>query len=157
MFLDKTLLERQNRRRTVAGSRPHLRLALVVDDDADNRELCSQVLALSGFRVVEALNGREALLRAESCRPDIVILDLWMPGMDGWEVMRRLRSHPLTSDIPVLVVSARVTSDEPERALAAGCDGFIGKPYSPDALTLEATRVMGERFAGPVQDECGWR
>jgi two-component system, cell cycle response regulator DivK len=130
------------------GRRP---LALVVDDDADNQELFAQVLRLSGFNTIRAGSGPEALLKAGVSRPDLIVLDLWLPGKDGYQVIRELKSQSETAFIPVLVVSGRVTAADSQQAYEVGCDGFLGKPCMPEVLMEE----VGRLYKGSCRDSRG--
>ena len=114
---------------------------LVVDDYQDAREMCAEYLRYSGFRVAEARNGHEALEQAWATRPDVVLMDLSLPGMDGWEATRRLKADERTRDVPVIALTghSHVQSDG---ARQAGCDAFITKPCLPDRLVQEIRRIL---------------
>jgi CheY-like chemotaxis protein len=109
-------------------------IALVVEDDRDNREGCVEFLRFSGFDVVSAADGEEALGTALSAPPDVVVIDLRLPRMSGYEVTRRLKTDRRTRDVPILAVSACVMPEDRRRAHEAGCDGFVCKPCDPSAL-----------------------
>ena len=109
-------------------------LVLVVDDFQDNREMFAEFLEISGYRVAQAASGEEALERAFSLGPDLIVMDLSLPGLDGWEATRRLKGDPRTRDIPVLAVSGHALATNQRGAFEAGCDGFIVKPCPPDKL-----------------------
>jgi len=114
----------------------------VVEDYADAREMFVEYLQYSGFRVAQAHNGLEALERAFDLRPDLVLMDLALPGMDGWEATRRLKDDERTSHIPVIAVTGHALAGHAEAARRAGCDGFITKPCLPDALVAEVRRML---------------
>jgi two-component system cell cycle response regulator DivK len=116
-------------------------LLLIVDDFSDGREMLSEYLQFSGFHVVEAVDGAEAIDVASKVQPRIILMDLTMPGLDGWEATRRLKADPRTKDIIILAVTANVLKGEEERARAAGCDGFIAKPFDLHALAETLRRV----------------
>jgi CheY-like chemotaxis protein len=105
-------------------------LVLLVEDDRDTREMYSEYLTHSGLRVTEAPTGFRALERVREQRPDVVVTDIAMPGMDGLELSRRLRAEPPTRDVPIIAVSGNPT----ERAREAGCDVMLEKPCTPDQL-----------------------
>jgi CheY-like chemotaxis protein len=105
-------------------------LVLLVEDDRDTREMYSEFLSHSGLRVAEAPSGRRALESANEQCPDVVVTDLAMPGMDGLELSRRLRSSPSTCDVPIIAVSGNAS----ERAREAGADVVLEKPCAPDHL-----------------------
>ena len=117
-------------------------IALVVDDDLDIRELVSLVAQRAGCEVVEAANGAAALAAVEHAVPDIVILDVAMPGMSGLEVCRQLRDDPATRDVPVLMLSAAARPVEHAAGLQSGADLYLTKPFSPAALADQITRLL---------------
>ena len=104
---------------------------LVADDDADIRDLVNELLTRSGYDVVEASDGAEALRQFVSQRPDLVVLDVSMPGLDGWEVLGRIRE---LSDVPVVMLTARVTEPDKVRGLRSGADDYITKPFGSEEL-----------------------
>ena len=106
-------------------------LVLLVEDYDDARDMYRDYLEFSGFRVETACDGREALDKARSLSPDVILMDLSLPGIDGWEATRILRSSPETSHLRIIALSAHALGPEGERARAAGCDGFIAKPCLP--------------------------
>ena len=116
-------------------------LVLIVDDFADNREMYCQFLEFSGFRVVEAQNGHEALEKAFALKPDLVVMDLSLPGLDGWEATRRLKADERTRATPVIALTGHALAGHSKGAIDAGCDAFITKPCLPERL-LEAITSM---------------
>jgi two-component system cell cycle response regulator DivK len=104
-------------------------------------------LEYSGFEVETAGNGYEALEKAHKHQPDLILMDLSLPGLDGWEATRLLKSHPSTSRLLVVALSARALAVEGERARAAGCDGFIAKPCLPHELVEQVNGYLGQRGA----------
>jgi len=112
---------------------------LVVDDSPDARELWTVWLQFWGFAVEQASNGLEAIKKARTFQPHLVLMDLWMPIVDGLQATETLKADPHTRDVPVLALSADTFSLVGERALQAGADRFLAKPVSPDAL-LDAIR-----------------
>ena len=118
-------------------------LILVVDDYADAREMYAEYLRFCGFRVAEARNGNEALEQAFSLMPDLILMDLSLPGMDGWEATRQLKADPRTSRIPVVALTGHALAGASEGAKKAGCDSFVTKPCLPDDLVVEVRRMLG--------------
>jgi DNA-binding response OmpR family regulator len=116
---------------------------LVVDDEATVRFLLSRVLTHAGYTVEVATDGEGALERIRACRPDLVVLDLMMPGLDGWGVLERLRKGP--DHPPVLVVSAHGDSETPQRAVDAGAGGYMTKPFALKQLVETCGRMISER------------
>src|SRR6188472_3635516 len=106
-------------------------LVLIVDDSPDARALYREYLEFCGFAVDTASDGEQAVLKAERGWPAVIIMDLAMPGMDGWEAIRRIRANPITAEIPIVALSAFALGEEPERAHAAGADLCLTKPCLP--------------------------
>lgn len=127
-----------------AATGPDVPMILVVDDTLDARELYAEYLRIAGLRAEVAEDGIEALAKATELRPSVIIMDLAMPRMDGWEATRRLKSHPLTRNIPVIALTGHVIERSRERAIEAGADGYLTKPCFPDSLLAEVHRVMKE-------------
>jgi two-component system, cell cycle response regulator DivK len=123
-------------------------LILIADDTADNREMYAEYLAFLGYRVETADNGVTALAMAQSLRPDLVIMDLSMPDMDGWEASRRLKAHPSLATIPILVVTGHALDGSEHGALAAGGDAFLTKPCLPEQLAAKVDDMLRARAAG---------
>ena len=117
-------------------------LILVVDDYQDAREMYAEYLQFSGFRVAEARNGNEAVAQAFSLRPDLILMDLSLPGMDGWEATRVLKSDDRTKHIPVVALTGHALAGASEGARKAGCDSFVTKPCLPDDLVVEVRRML---------------
>ena len=117
-------------------------LVLLVEDHVDLRHLYAQQLVLSGYDVIEVGNGEEAVARTTSDEPDVVLMDLSLPVVDGWEATRRLKSDERTAHIPVVALTAHDGSGELQRATRAGCDWFVPKPCPPAALIAEVRRVL---------------
>ena len=118
---------------------PRPQRVLVVDDSPDVRELWTMWLQFWGFAVEQAANGLEAVRKARTFQPHLVLMDLWMPVVDGLKATETLKADPHMKDVPVLALSADTFSPARERALEAGADRFLPKPVSPDAL-LDAIR-----------------
>jgi two-component system cell cycle response regulator DivK len=119
-------------------------LVLVVDDDRDGREMYTATLAGSGFRVEEAADGFEAVDKSYKLRPDLILMDLLMPRLDGWEVIGWLKSNRNTRDIPIVAVTG-AHAEQRDLARQAGVQSVLVKPCSPDRLLEEIRRVLNER------------
>jgi CheY-like chemotaxis protein len=117
-------------------------LILVVDDYQDAREMYAEYLQFSGFRVAEARNGNEAVEQAFALHPDLILMDLSLPGMDGWEATRQLKSDERTRHIPVVALTGHALAGASEGAKKAGCDSFVTKPCLPDDLVVEVRRML---------------
>jgi CheY-like chemotaxis protein len=117
-------------------------LILLVDDFVDNREMYAVYLNHSGFEVAEAGNGHDALQQAFSLLPDLIVMDLSLPGLDGWEATRRLKDDARTRHIPVLALTSHAMEGFSEGARAAGCDGFVTKPCLPEQLVAEIRAML---------------
>jgi two-component system cell cycle response regulator DivK len=117
-------------------------LILIVDDFQDNREMYAMYLTHAGLKVAEAGDGDEALAQAFSLLPDLVVMDLSLPGLDGWEATRRLKADARTSHIPVLALTSHALEGFSEGARAAGCDGFVTKPCLPEQLLAEIRTML---------------
>jgi len=117
-------------------------VVLIAEDQQELRELYAQQLSMSGFDVIEAANGAEAIDLTSVRLPDVILMDLSMPVVDGWEATRRLRADTRTAHIPVVALTAHDGSGELERATDAGCDWFVPKPCPPDALITEIRRIL---------------
>lgn len=115
---------------------------LLVEDTADLREMWRLTLDAAGFDVVEACNGAEAVTLAYTSHPDLVVMDLWMPVMDGVEAIRRLKSDPTTAAVPIVALTAESGAAIALRAKAAGCDDFRAKPITPDDLLHVIRRLV---------------
>jgi len=118
-------------------------LVLVVEDYQDAREMYAEYLRFSGYDVIEAANGYEAVERATEKLPDIILMDLALPRMDGWEATRRLKADPRTKDIVIVALTGHALAGHADRAQEAGCDSFVTKPCLPDALVAEIQRMLG--------------
>jgi two-component system, cell cycle response regulator DivK len=117
-------------------------LVLLVDDSEDNREVYAQYLAFSGFRVEIAVDGVEAVEKASLLHPDVIVMDLSLPRLDGWEATRQIKSAPATSGIPVIALTGHAVSESKRRALDVGCSGYLTKPCLPDILVSEIRRLV---------------
>jgi len=107
---------------------------LVVEDQEDNRQILRDLLANAGFEMIEAEDGEQAIELAASQRPDLILMDIQLPLVDGYEATRRLKADPNLMNIPIIVVTSYALSGDEEKARRAGCDAYVAKPYSPRAL-----------------------
>src|SRR5262249_42946095 len=117
-------------------------LVLVVEDYDDAREMYAAYLQFSGFDVEAATNGVEAVEKAHELLPDIVLMDLALPRMDGWEATRRLKGGDQTRHIPIVALTGHALAGHAEGARQAGCDAFVTKPCLPDALVVQIKRLL---------------
>jgi CheY-like chemotaxis protein len=120
-------------------------IVLVVDDNPTNLKLLQFLLVSKGYHVVTAVDAEQALASVATSRPAAALLDLQLPGMDGLSLARALRSEPSTHDLVILAVTAHAMMGEEERALAAGCDGFITKPIDTRALPVRLAQLLALR------------
>ena len=118
-------------------------LVLVVDDHVDSRTIARIVLQRAGFRVAEASSGIEGLETALALRPSAVLLDMILPGIDGWEIAARLRADPRTANTTIVALTALVGHHEHERARSAGCDDVLVKPASPYSIVAAIASLVG--------------
>lgn len=128
-----------NRKAPAPRARP---LVLIVDDYEDNRELYAEYLTFVGYEVAEATNGQQALDLASSLEPDLIVMDLSLPVIDGWTATRQLKDDDRTSRIPVIALTGHALAGHSERARDAGCDSFLTKPCMPEALAEEIRRYL---------------
>jgi CheY-like chemotaxis protein len=117
-------------------------LVLVVDDFEDNRAMYAEFLGFSGYRVVQAANGKEALEFARELRPDAIVMDLSLPVMDGWEATRRLKADESTRGIPIVALTGHTLPGPSAEAKEAGCDAVLVKPCLPDRLVSKLEELL---------------
>jgi two-component system cell cycle response regulator DivK len=110
------------------------RLILAVEDQEDNMQILRDLLLSAGYEMMEAENGPSALAAVAQRRPDLILMDIQIPIIDGYEVTRRIKADPTLTSIPIIAVTSHALGDGEEKARAAGCDDFVGKPYSPRQL-----------------------
>jgi two-component system cell cycle response regulator DivK len=118
---------------------------LVVEDQEDNRQILRDLLASSGFLMIEAHDGQQALAMARSQRPDLILMDIQLPVVDGYEATRSIKRDPELKHIPVIAVTSYALSGDEERAREAGCDAYVAKPYSTRHLLAK----IGQFFEKP--------
>lgn len=115
---------------------------LIIEDNEQNIYLATFLLKNSGYRVVQARSGEEGLGQSRKTRPDLILLDIQLPEMDGYEVVRRLKSQPATAAIPVVAVTSYAMAGDREAILAAGCHGYVEKPIDPDTFVATVTAFL---------------
>jgi two-component system cell cycle response regulator DivK len=115
---------------------------LIVEDDADSRYVYGLILEDNGFRVATARSGDEGLRLARELQPQAILMDVSIPGMDGWTVTKRLKSDPNTAGIPVIIITAHAFPEDLGRAEHAGCEGFLTKPCEPRRVLEEVRRLV---------------
>ncbi len=118
---------------------------LLVEDDAMSRDMLSRRLTRRGFQVVLAVNGQEAVSQAAAEQPDLILMDLSLPVMDGWTATRAIKGDPATAQIPVVALTAHAMKGEEAKALEAGCDAFDTKPVDLTRLLATVERLLGSR------------
>ncbi len=118
---------------------------LVAEDEPDNRRIVVRVLTLEGYETLEAADGHATVALARQEHPDLIVMDLAMPGIDGWEATRRLKADPRTADIPIVALTAFALRGDEERALEAGCDGYLPKPCRPQTIREVVARFLARR------------
>jgi CheY-like chemotaxis protein len=133
---------------------------LVAEDNAVNRELLRELLEARGYTVSEACDGQEALHMIEQAQPDLLLLDIGMPVLDGFAVIRRIRENPRLASLPVVAVTAYAMRGDREKILNSGFDGYLSKPLNPSSLTEELDRLLTKSAQSANQDqghgnECG--
>jgi two-component system, cell cycle response regulator DivK len=115
---------------------------LVVEDQEDNRQILRDLLGNAGYEMVEAENGEEALAEVAKQKPDLILMDIQLPVMDGYEATRRIKADPALNAIPIIVVTSYALSGDEGKARAAGCDAYVTKPYSPRQLLAKVREFL---------------
>ncbi len=133
-------------------SNSSLRLVLVVDDEPDNVDVVAETLEFFGLQVRTASNGLEGLEVLKEFTPDLILLDLSMPQMDGWEMRRHVKSNPATANIPIVALSAHAMAGDKDRALEVGFDGYLTKPIKIAALLDDIRAAIKEAAETPAAE-----
>jgi two-component system cell cycle response regulator DivK len=115
---------------------------LVVEDQEDNRRILRDLLASVGYEMIEAVTGEEGIALAEAQRPDLILMDIQLPGVDGYEATRRIKANDALRHIPIIAVTSYALSGDDTKALEAGCDAYIAKPYSPRELLAKIRQYV---------------
>ena len=118
------------------------KLILAVEDQEDNMQILRDLLVNAGYEMIEAENGEEALAALEKQRPDLILMDIQIPIIDGYEVTRRIKANPALRSIPIIAVTSHALGEGEEKARAAGCDDFVAKPYSPRQLLAKVRQYL---------------
>ncbi len=120
------------------------KVILVIEDQEDNRRIMQDLLTSKGYKVIEAVNGLDGVNAADIHRPDLILLDIQLPGIDGYEVTRRIKANPDIRKIPIIVVSSYALSGDDVKAFEAGCDAYVAKPFSPRKLLAKIREYLPE-------------
>jgi two-component system cell cycle response regulator DivK len=115
---------------------------LVVEDQEDNRQIIRDLLSATDYEIIEAESGEEALAAVAKQRPDLILMDIQLPGMDGYEATRRIKADPALRSITIIAVTSYALSGEEQEARAAGCDEYVPKPYSPRQLLAKIRQYL---------------
>jgi len=115
---------------------------MVVEDQEDNRQILRDLLGNNGYELIEAWDGEAALTTLASQRPDLILMDIQLPGIDGYEVTRRIKADPGLRAIPIIAVTSYALSGDAEKAFDAGCDAYVTKPYSPRQLLAKVREYL---------------
>jgi two-component system cell cycle response regulator DivK len=115
---------------------------LAVDDQEDNRRILRDLLTSAGYQVIEATTGEEAVATAGAQVPDLILMDIQLPGIDGYEATRQIKANPRLRQIPLIVVTSYALSGDDAKAFSAGADGYVSKPFSPRALLAKVREYL---------------
>ncbi len=110
------------------------KVILVIEDQEDSRRIIRDLLTSAGYEVIEAVTGEEGVVAAETHRPELILMDIQLPDIDGYETTRRIKAKPALSPIPIIAVTSYALSGDDIKAFDAGCDAYVSKPFSPRAL-----------------------
>jgi two-component system cell cycle response regulator DivK len=115
---------------------------LLIEDQEDNRRIVRDLLATAGYEILEAVTGEEGVVAAEANRPDLILMDIDLPGVNGYEATRRIKANPTLAKIPIIAVTSYALSGDDQKAFAAGCDAYVTKPFSPRALLAKIREYL---------------
>ena len=115
---------------------------LVIEDHEDNRRIMRDLLMSAGYEVIEAVTGEEGVTAAETHRPDLILMDVQLPGLDGYEATRRIKANPSLQKVPVIIVTSYALSGDDVKAFEAGCDAYVSKPFSPRELLAKIREFL---------------
>jgi two-component system cell cycle response regulator DivK len=124
---------------------------LLVEDNEDNRTIYTTILRHVGIDVIEAANGEDGIRLARERRPAVILMDVAMPGIDGWEATRRLKADMETAHIPVIALTAHAMAEDRQRAVEAGCEGYLAKPIEPRRVVEEVRKMLDRLAAAAAQ------
>ena len=115
---------------------------LVIEDNEDNRRIMRDLLTSGGYEVIEAVTGEEGVTAAEAYRPDLILMDVQLPGMDGYEATERIKANPSLQKVPIIMVTSYALSGDDVKAFEAGCDDYVSKPFSPRKLLAKIREYL---------------
>ena len=115
---------------------------LVIEDTEDNRQIIRDLLTSAGYEMLEAVDGLEGVEVAEREQPDLILMDIQLPGIDGYEATRRIRAIPSIAKVPIIAVTSYALSGDEAKTRAAGCDGYVAKPFSPRQLLAKVREFL---------------
>jgi two-component system cell cycle response regulator DivK len=115
---------------------------LVVEDEEDNRRIVRDLLTSVGYEIIEAVTGEEGVTAATTHCPDLILMDIQLPGLDGYEATRQIRANPALRKVPIIAVTSYALSGDDVKAFAAGCDAYISKPFSPRVLLAKIREYL---------------
>ena len=118
------------------------KLILVVEDQEDNRRIMRDLLSSAGYEIIEAVTGEEGVAAAETHRPDLILMDIQLPGLDGYEATRQIKANPELEHIPIIVVTSYALSGDDVKAFEAGCNDYVSKPFSPRELLAKIREYL---------------
>ena len=118
------------------------KLILAVEDQEDNMQILRDLLTSAGYQIIEAENGKDALAAVTKRRPDLILIDIQIPIIDGYEVTRRIKADPALRSIPIIAVTSHALTEGERKARDAGCDDFVAKPYSPRQLLAKIRQYL---------------
>ena len=118
---------------------------LVVEDTEDNRQIIRDLLSSVGYELIEAADGAEGVAMAQSHHPDLILMDIQLPGMDGYEATRQIRATPELAKVPIIAVTSYALSGDEAKTRAAGCDGYVAKPFSPRQLLAKIREFLPQQ------------
>jgi two-component system cell cycle response regulator DivK len=121
---------------------------LVIEDHEENRRIVRLLLGSAGIDMIEAVTGEEGVAKAEQDRPDLILMDIQLPGLDGYEATRRIKGNPALRHIPIIVVTSYALSGDDVKAFEAGCDAYVTKPFVPRELLAKVREFLSKAEAG---------
>jgi two-component system, cell cycle response regulator DivK len=116
---------------------------LIVEDTEDNRQILRDLLTAAGYDLLEAVDGEQGVARAKAEKPDLILMDIQLPQIDGYEATRRIKADPALRHIPIIAVTSYALSGDEEKTRTAGCDAYIAKPFSPRQLLAKVRELLG--------------